>query len=94
VLRGLLIAVAAVLIGVGVVLIARGICPPGWQALGVGALLGVGTLFERWRYRPRTRADGQWQPTGERFLDPTTGKPVEVLYDPGSGERRYESKDP
>jgi hypothetical protein len=47
-------------------------------------------LFER-RYRRRKQVppDGRWQATGERFADPTTGKDVEVFYDPHSGERHY-----
>lgn len=59
--------------------------------LGVAALLG--TLFERWRYRTPERRNAQWQRTGERFEDPSTGRPVEVLFDPASGERRYSSED-
>ena len=53
------------------------------------AVIVIGILFER-RYRNDSRSpDGRWQPTGERFSDPTTGKDVEVFYDPQSGERRY-----
>jgi hypothetical protein len=53
-----------------------------------GALL-LGTLFEG-RYRPRVRAgaDG-WEPTGEKFIDPGTGKLVDVVYNPKTGEREY-----
>jgi hypothetical protein len=55
----------------------------------VGGVIVVAILFER-RYRNDSRSpDGRWQPTGERFADPTTGKDVEVFYDPKSGERRY-----
>ena len=54
-----------------------------------GALLLLGTLFEG-RYRPRVRAgnDG-WEPTGEKFIDPGTGKLVDVVYNPKTGEREY-----
>jgi hypothetical protein len=53
----------------------------------------LGTLFERWRYSHNDgRLDARWQPTGERFADPGTGKNVEVFYDPASGERRYEER--
>ena len=55
-----------------------------------GAIIVLGTLFERWRYNNKNASlDGDWQPTGERFVDPATGKKVEVLYDPQSGERQY-----
>lgn len=58
-----------------------------WLIFG-GALL-LGTLFEG-RYRPRVRsgADG-WEPTGEKFIDPGTGKLVDVAYNPKTGEREY-----
>ena len=63
----------------------------GIQALVFGAIIVAGTLFERWRYNNKNAAaGGDWQPTGERFVDPETGKNVEVLYDPQSGERRYQ----
>lgn len=40
------------------------------------------------------RADGKpandgWQATDEKFVDPETGRPVSVWFDPQSGERRY-----
>lgn len=64
----------------------------GIQTLFGGSLFVLGTLFERWRYKNRNaQADGNWQPTGERFVDPGTGQDVEVLYDPVSGERRYKT---
>lgn len=55
-----------------------------------GALFVLGVLLERWRYRKRASPPGtHWQPTGERFADPHSGKEITVLYDPASGERRY-----
>jgi hypothetical protein len=89
-LRAVVIAVAAILICVGVGLIASGVHVPGWQALVIGLVVLTGTLFERWRYRHIEKfAQGQWQRTGERFLDPSSGDPVEVLFNPRTGERRY-----
>jgi hypothetical protein len=89
-LRGFVIAVAAILMCAGIGLIACGVKAPGWQALVIGGLILVGTLFERWRYRPIEQpAKEQWQRTGERFLDPSTGNPVDVMFDPRTGERRY-----
>jgi hypothetical protein len=93
-LRAVVIAVTAILMCVGIALIARGIPIPGWQLLGISLLVLLGTLFERWRYRRVSEAsDGQWQRTSERFLDPATGQPVEVLFNPHTGERRYVSGD-
>lgn len=55
-----------------------------------GIVLVGSMLIERWRYRPKANMNqGAWQRTGERFRDPTTGKLVEVLYNPETGERQY-----
>ena len=55
-----------------------------------GLLIVGGILFERKGYRTRVdRTHGKWQPTGERFTDPTTGRIVEVYYNPQTGERDY-----
>lgn len=94
-LRTVLIAVTAILMCVGIALVARGLYMPGWQLLGFSLLVLLGTLFERWRYRRVSEeAEGQWHRTSERFLDPTTGQPVEVLFNPRTGERRYVTGDP
>ena len=89
-LRTAVIVVAAILTCVGIGLIAGGVHAPGWQALILGVIVLIGTLFERWRYRriePPT--NGQWQRTDEQFFDPSTGDAVEVMFDPQTGERRY-----
>jgi hypothetical protein len=89
-LRIAVLTFAALLSAVGVFLMLKGVTGPGVQALGVGIVIILGTLFERWRYTQTGRPlNGRWQPTGERFADPTTGKNMEVFYDPASGERRY-----
>jgi hypothetical protein len=89
-LRSVVIAAAAILTCVGICLIARGVHAPGWQALAIGVIVLIGTLFERWRYRRiEEPPQGNWQRTGEQFVDPSTGDPVEVMFDPGTGERRY-----
>ena len=100
-LRTVVIAAAAVLACVGMGLIACGVHAPGWQALAVGVIVLIGTLFERWRYRRiEDPQKGDWQRTGEQFIDPSSGNPVEVMFDPRTGERRYvagesgEGKDP
>jgi hypothetical protein len=90
VLRNVVIAVSAILTCVGIGLIACGVYAPGWQALVIGVIVLIGTLFERWRYRRIEQAsNGHWQRTDEQFIDPTTGEPVEVMFDPRTGERRY-----
>jgi len=89
-LRALVVLVAAGLTCGGIALIACGVHGPGWQLLAIGLLVLLGTLFERWRYqRLNGRPEGQWQRTGERFLDPSSGEPLEVLFNPRTGERRY-----
>jgi hypothetical protein len=89
-LRLVVITGAALLAGVGAVLIVCGVHAPGWQALVLGLLVLLGTLFERWRYRQIEHGvDQEWQATGERFLDPSSGEPLEVYYNPRTGERRY-----
>jgi hypothetical protein len=35
-----------------------------------------------------------WVKTAERFIDPDTGQPVDVFYNPASGERQYVSQEP
>jgi len=60
----------------------------------VGVALLLGTVFEG-RYRPRvpSSSDG-WEPTGERFVDPGSGKLVDVVYNPKTGEREYKEVSP
>ena len=55
-----------------------------------GALLAGSIVLERRGYRPRVdHARGRWQRTGERFVDPSSGRLVEVRYNPDTGERDY-----
>jgi hypothetical protein len=62
----------------------------GMLALWAAVLL-IGLLIERWRYKPLTgRPPGpDWQATDERFVDPETGKLITVYFHPPTGERRY-----
>jgi hypothetical protein len=93
VLRTALLLCACALVLAGVLLLAIGQPEPGAYALGLGGVIVLGTVFERWRYRPNgARPGAGWEPTGERFQDPQTGKTVQVFYDPRSGERRYVSE--
>ncbi len=88
-LRRVLLVIASIIAASGAALLVVGVVGPGIEALLAGGVVVAGIIFER-RYGNNQRlADARWQPTGERFSDPTTGKEVEVLYDPQSGERRY-----
>lgn len=88
-LRTLLLLCAAGLALLGARLLFHGQIGGGLYALGAGVVLVIGTMFER-RYRSAAARPGAaWQPTGERFEDPRSGRTVAVLYDPASGERRY-----
>ena len=64
-----------------------------WLALYLavnGFILVSAVLLERKRYHTRVdRTQGHWQPSGERFVDPTTGQLMEVFYNPATGERDY-----
>ena len=92
-LRAVLLVAAGALALLGVTLLLRGQLGAGAYALGMGALIVLGTAFERWRYRPQQGRPGAgWEATGERFEDPQTGRTVQVFYDPRSGERRYVSE--
>ncbi len=92
-LRSVVLA-AGVLLAAGAA-IAAVVWPIAWPAsleIGVlGLLIIAGTLFER-RYRGRT-AGADWQATGERFIDPVSGKLVEVRTDPATGARAYVNVD-
>ena len=59
--------------------------------LAVNGLIIVGALlFERQGYSPDvSQTAGNWEKTGERFVDPTTKREVEVYYNPQTGERDY-----
>ncbi len=91
-LRAAMVGVAVCGIAGGAAVLIEGHRIPGIYLLFVGVAVCLGTVFERWRYRPHEgRPDERWQRTGERFEDPQTGKTIEVFYDPRSGERRYVS---
>ena len=55
-----------------------------------GLVLIAGLAFERHRYTPAVdRTTGDWQPTGERFIDPASGRLLEVRFNARTGERDY-----
>ncbi|GAB2575643.1 hypothetical protein ISP15_12900 [Dyella jejuensis] len=61
------------------------------QLLFGGLLLVVGLAIERWRYKPLLRSgpDPRWKDTGERFVDPGSGRLTAVYFDAELGERHY-----
>jgi hypothetical protein len=89
--------IRAIVVGIGIVcilaaalIVTRGhaIWPPAVYLACLGILIIVTTFFEQ-RYRGVKPGAGSWQATGERFIDPTTGRLTEVRYDPKTGERAY-----
>lgn len=76
----------------GVAMLAAGGGP---GLLIVSALMVTGLLAERTYRSPSDRppVGGNWRSTGERFVDPETGRATRVWYDPDSGERRYVADD-
>jgi hypothetical protein len=88
------------LLGIGVAAVAAGILAlaVSWALLGlaiwlvvVGGLIAGGILWEKRGDAPLAdRPPGpDWIETGERFIDPETGKLVTVYHQPRTGERRY-----
>lgn len=60
-----------------------------------GLIITGGILLERSSYRSKSNTtQGKWQATGERFNDPTSGKLIEVYYNPQTGERDYRESGP
>lgn len=89
-LRRAVLVFGCLLLVLGAYLCTKGVFSGGIQTVVAGLLFILGTVFERWRYNNKNASsDGDWQATGERFVDPETGKKMEVWYDPHSGERQY-----
>jgi len=88
-LRSVVFVIASIIAAIGAALLLLGVTVPGLEALLAGSVVVVGIVFERRYHNNQRPPDGRWQATGERFCDPTSGKEVEVFYDPQSGERRY-----
>jgi hypothetical protein len=96
VLRRLIIAYGVLCIIGAIILVAAHVTAALVIYLAFNGLVIVGAiLFERSGYRSNAdRTQGRWQPTGERFNDPTTGQVVEVYYNPQTGERDYRESGP
>lgn len=91
-LRAIIVVLGLGLLGLGAGLAWHpGPVLPALAPGAIGALILLGTLFERYRYRrldERSPGPG-WTDTGERFRDPETGDAVGVFFHAHSGERRY-----
>jgi hypothetical protein len=85
-----LIGLALLALGVGLATHLQRVFPAAAPCV-IGALILLGTLYERYRYRrlDDTPPGPGWTDTGERFRDPETDAAVAVFFHPGSGERRY-----
>ena len=90
-LRNVVIGIGALCLLGGLIALATGLCPPAWVFVFWGAIILLGTIYERVRYKPiETAAPGTgWLATSERFIDDETGEPVTVWIDPASGKRKY-----
>lgn len=81
---------------VGAACLALGPIAPAIWLFAIGGMILAGTLFERAFYKP-VRSEMPlgpgWARTKERFIDPETGKTVEVFYNATSGERQYVSRE-
>ena|SRR5579875_3137538 len=88
-------------LGVLLLAAAAGIILIGWPRplaldLAIGGLIIMGSVvIERYVYRPTIdRRRGRWEQTGERFVDATTGRLIEVYYNPDTGQRDYRDVGP
>jgi hypothetical protein len=61
-----------------------------WPAI-LGLIMTLGVICERRGDKPVSGAPPgpDWVETGERFVDPETGRLVTVFHQPRTGERRY-----
>jgi hypothetical protein len=94
-LRRILIAIGVLLLLTAAVFLALGLYPFLPHLLVLGLMLSAGIVWERWQYKkPQAGRPGPgWKATGERFVDPQSGKTLEVYVDPSSGESRYVEAD-
>jgi hypothetical protein len=91
VLRSVLVLLSLAALAIGAFCLVIGADPPAFTLLIWGAILLGAIVYERFRYKPLATASpgAGWQRTGERFVDPDSGKTVTVYLQPGSGERQY-----
>lgn len=89
--RSLLVALGAALLAGGALCLQAGQYPAAAMLCLWGAMLIVGALYERFRYKPLEAAPlgPGWTRTTERFIDHETGRPVTVYIEDRTGERKY-----
>jgi hypothetical protein len=88
-LRNFVLVVAIALAGSGAYLLLHGEHGAAPMAIW-GTILLLAVVFERWRYKNSDhRLSGDWEATDERFIDPESGKLMQVWYQPSTGERCY-----
>ena len=93
-LRKTTLALGAVMLVAAILGLARHWRPWLMIELGLfGVLIIAGTLFEK-HYKKSTppKLEPGWIDTGERFIDPETGKLTVVYWKPETGERYYSSQ--
>jgi len=83
---GACLIVAAIVVYV----VAQYAWPASVELLAFGVLIIASLIFEgRYRRSRMPAATQSWEPTGERFIDPSSKKLVQVYYNPKTGERVY-----
>ena len=89
-LRKVVLALALILLAVGVWFVATG-AVGAWVCILWGAIIAAAIAYERFRYKPlQSGAPGPgWEKTNERFVDDETGKMVSVYIETATGERQY-----
>jgi hypothetical protein len=90
-LRAVVLAFGGLCFAGGLIAFAFGAYPPAVIAMIWGAILVVGTVYDRFRYKPvETTPPGPgWMKTTEKFVDDETGTLVTVYIRPETGERSY-----
>jgi hypothetical protein len=89
-LRSAIVAVGAVCLVGGLLALVLTRTLPAAVFVVWGAILLLGTLYERVRYKTLLRETPRNAVrTNERFVDDDTGKTVTVFIDPKTGDRSY-----
>lgn len=91
-LRNIVLMVGGGLIATGLVALVNTAWPVAIFCLVWGAIIVFGIVYERYAYKKildRMPEGKGWSRTGERFIDPGTGKTVTVYVKSFTGERAY-----